>query len=357
MAAGLPHIDLGDVRGADQLVVVPVMFFLPVILDQLAEQRPLRLPEDQTRSHLILNGKELKLLADPAVIPLLGLFQLQEILLEGLGVEEGGSVQPLQHGPFFITTPVGARHPGQLAGAEQSHMGQMRPPAEINEFADLIEGDRFFAQIADEFDLVGLPIGLEEPDRLVGVDGGPHKRGVAGDDLLHPRLDPLEIVRRKGVVEIEIIIEAVGNGRPDGHLDILAEQIHHRMGHEMGRAVAQNLQPLGHLDGDRLEIAGNIQGRREIDNGAVDAYGDGPLAHLVGYQFLERRLGGYTGRKCFWLAALRRKIDVRHDLAIIPLLPGACRKMRPAAGTNRLRNDPIIAKPLIKNVRGRYIVW
>ncbi len=312
VTAGLPQIDLGDVRGADQFVAVPVMLFLPVILDELPEQGTLGLPEDEARADLLLDGEELEILAELAVVALPRLLKLVEVLLQLLGIEEGGAVEPLQHGILLIPPPVGAGKAGQLEGLEPAGMGQMRPPAEVDEFAYLIERNGVGSKLAQQLNLVGLALLFKAPNRLVAGNLGTHKGSCAGDELLHPRLDALEVVRGEGCAQVEIVVEAVGNRGADGHLDLAAEEIDNRMGHEMGGTVAENLKPLRHIDGDRLKIGVSGHRHGKVDHDTIDTHGKGPLPLFAGEKLLERRLGRHPGREALLFTAAYGKRDIRH---------------------------------------------
>lgn len=70
--------------GIKQFVVVPVVLVLPVVLDQPSELRTFGLPENQARTDLIVDGKELEILAQSAMISLLCFFQVTEMPLQRL---------------------------------------------------------------------------------------------------------------------------------------------------------------------------------------------------------------------------------------------------------------------------------
>ena len=82
MPGCVPEILTGYMGCVEQFVVVPVVFVFPVVLNQPSELRSFGLPENQARTDLIVDGKELEILAESAVVSLLRFFQVVEMLLQ-----------------------------------------------------------------------------------------------------------------------------------------------------------------------------------------------------------------------------------------------------------------------------------
>ena len=78
-------------------------------------------------------------------------------------------------------------------------------------------------------------------------------------DLLHLRLDFLEIVRRDAVGHVEIIVEAVFNRRAVGELRVRPEA-QDGGGHHVGGGVAEPLE-VGHLGAfvESLAFGGHVE--------------------------------------------------------------------------------------------------
>ena len=122
----------------------------------------------------------------------------------------------------------------------------MRAAAEVLEGAVAVERDGLDAfvrdQVVDQLDLVVLALGLEDLDRLgdrhvatleglVGLDVGAHRRL----DLLQVGVGDLDLVG-----EVEVVVEAVLDRRPDRHLGAGIELLH-RLGHHVGGVVADQV--------------------------------------------------------------------------------------------------------------------
>ncbi len=155
----------------------------------------------------------------------------------------------------------------------------MRAAAEVVPVAVVIDRDVLACgQVADDLGLVLFADAFEMRDRL---RARPHLAGgrqVRFDELVHPRLDPGQIVGGEGLVADEIVEEAVFDVRADGDLGA-GEQLLHRLRHQMRGVVADEIERLGLVlardDADRIAV-----GERR-----------GEIAHLAAHLDGERGLG------------------------------------------------------------------
>ena len=78
------HIEFlaADVRGDDLQVAVFGLLLPEEVLQGVAERRALREPQRKARTHALGEGEELHLLADLAVVALLGLLQHHQVLVQ-----------------------------------------------------------------------------------------------------------------------------------------------------------------------------------------------------------------------------------------------------------------------------------
>mmetsp|Transcript_16868 Transcript_16868/g.41828 ORF Transcript_16868/g.41828 Transcript_16868/m.41828 type:complete len:320 (+) Transcript_16868:702-1661(+) len=108
VARGLPQVHRRHVRRVQQLVAALEVRLLPVSLEQAAHLRALGVPEDEAASRVLLDGEEVEVLADLAVVAPLRL--LLERLVGGellLGLPRR-AVDALQHRPRLVAAPVRA---------------------------------------------------------------------------------------------------------------------------------------------------------------------------------------------------------------------------------------------------------
>ncbi len=75
------------------------------------EQSAARLPEDEPRPNLILNGKEPQLFAQLAVVAFARLFKPVQVGLQLFVAGKGGAVDAGQHLTVLVAAPVGACYP------------------------------------------------------------------------------------------------------------------------------------------------------------------------------------------------------------------------------------------------------
>ena len=145
----------------------------------------------------------------------------------------------------------------------------MRPAAEVDEFALFIETDLLVPEVLEQFQLIGFTLALEKIHRLLPGDLPAAERQVLLDQLLHPGLDALKVLGGKGLGRVEIVIEAGLDGRADGDLDA-GEEGPDGFGHDMGGAVAHDVQALGRFLGNGRDRAVGLEGGAEIHQAAVD---------------------------------------------------------------------------------------
>src|SRR5882672_6478511 len=166
--------------------------------------------------------ENVELRAELAVIARSRLIQTREIRVEILFRIEGGAVDPGQLRLRRVAAPVRAGEARQLHRFDRLRVLEMRPAAQVGEVALGIERDVALRGV-DELDLVRLALLLEARLRL-----------VAGDLLARPlapflqlagelRLDLLEIVLPDRLGEVEVVVEAVLDRRPDRDLHARVE--------------------------------------------------------------------------------------------------------------------------------------
>ena len=258
------------------------------------------MPERRAR-RLLLEVEQVELLAEAAVVAALGLREPVQIGVELLLVGPGGAVDPLQHGVAAVAAPVRAGDLGQLERADPPGRGPVRPAAEIEPLALVVERDRLVRRDrVEQLELVGLAQRLEPPPRLVAAHHLAPERPVGADDLRHARLDPLQVLGMERLVAREVVIEAVLDRRADGDLGAGIEVLH-RLGHDVGAVVADHRQRRLVLVADEAHPGAVRQLAVEVLELAVD------LHH-------RRRLGQARADRCRELGAGHR---LREALAAV----------------------------------------
>ena len=105
----LPQDRPGDVRGHDEVVAALEVEVADVVLELLAEDAALRVPDRQARAELLGKREQVELAAELAVVALLGLLEAVQVLVELLLRRPRGAVDPLEHRVGLVAAPVRAR--------------------------------------------------------------------------------------------------------------------------------------------------------------------------------------------------------------------------------------------------------
>ena len=116
------------------------------------------------------------------------------------------------------------------------------------------------------------------------------QRVVFLDDLLHLRLDLGEVLGGEGGGQIEIVVEAVFDGRADGELGA-GIQPAHRLGQNVGGGVPIGALAFGIVKGEDLQRAVLLERRAQVHHFAVHPGGAGGVIqpHADGARHLGRR--------------------------------------------------------------------
>ncbi len=296
MARGFPELAVDQLWGAHLDIAGALQPAAQIALHRAVEPPALGMPEHHP-GRLLLLVEEVHLAAEPAVVALLRLLQLQQVGAELLVVRPHRAVDALQLRIAGVAPPIGARQLEQLEGlAELAGRRQMRPGAHVEPAALAIDRDLLVRRdLADPLGLEALALGAEMADRLVAAPDLAVDCLVAVDDLAHARLDHREILRRERLVAGEIVVEAGFGRRPEGDLGAGIELLH-CLGQDVRRVVAQQRQRVGMLAGDDLHPGIAVDDGGEIAQRAVDLDG-------------ERRLGEARADRGGERAAAQRRVE------------------------------------------------
>jgi hypothetical protein len=156
VAGLLPQVAVEDLRGGDLLVAGGDVDLPPVGHEGVLERDAVR-QEEREPGPLFGHHEDAELLAELAVVPLLGLLHHGEVLVEVLLVLEGGAVDAGEHLVVLVALPVGAGLGCDLEGLEALGVGEVGSHAHVDVVALLVEGDAgVLGKIADVLDLVLL---------------------------------------------------------------------------------------------------------------------------------------------------------------------------------------------------------
>ncbi len=162
----------------------------------------------------------------------------------------------------------------------------MRAAAQVEPFPLRVDLDVVaFGDRVDQLDLVVLAHVGKQLLRRRALHHLAGERRVALDDLAHLGFDLRQIVGRERLFPGEVVIEAVVDHRADGDLRAGIELLH-RLGHDMGRVVADELERLRVLARDDADRGVALDRRGKVVELAVE---------LDRHRLLGKRLGDGLG--------------------------------------------------------------
>src|SRR5450759_1135160 len=173
-----------------------------------------------------MEQEEPQLLAELAVVARLRGLELREVLDQLLLREEHGAVNALQHWIALVALPVRPRGMRELEDAELARERHVRTAAEVDEVLLLVAREAALGNTRDDLDLERIALGLEDLHGLGLRHFLANDDVVLGDDLLHLRLDLLEVFRSERPAGIEVVIETVLDGRADADLHAREEPLY-----------------------------------------------------------------------------------------------------------------------------------
>mmetsp|Transcript_31765 Transcript_31765/g.68611 ORF Transcript_31765/g.68611 Transcript_31765/m.68611 type:complete len:239 (+) Transcript_31765:848-1564(+) len=159
VARGFPKFKVSNVGTVDEVVALAGVLILPKVFDFGADSGALGMPEDKSSAGIFLNTKQIQLLPQHPMIPLLRLLHHLLISLQLLRILPRRGVYPLQHLPILVSPPVRSRHAlqsdrllGQLTG--RFHV---RPRAQVPPFLpNGVNRDGFRFDGIEDFELERL---------------------------------------------------------------------------------------------------------------------------------------------------------------------------------------------------------
>src|SRR5690606_12859450 len=149
--------------------------------------------------------------------------ELPQVVFQTFLGGEGDTVDTLEHGAALVAAPVRASQAHQLeVGRHGACGGNVWATAQVREAvvpALLVEGDGLALwEVLYELDLVRVALLLEAGQCLVARERVLPKGQVGSDDLAHPGLELLQVVRCQAARQVEVVVETVLDDRPYAHL-------------------------------------------------------------------------------------------------------------------------------------------
>ena len=214
VAGGHVQVLAADVRGDDRQVSDLRLLAAQESLHRIAHLRAAGQPQGQAQADAGREGEQFHLLAQLAVVALLGFFQHQQVLVQHGLLGEGDAVDAGQLFALLVALPVGAGDGGQLDGLDVIGVLDVRAAAQVREVAVLVEGDGPVLEVLDQFALVGIPLLLEVFHRIGLGDLRTLESFLGTGQGGHLVLDGLEVgIGDLPVAQVHVVVESGLNGR------------------------------------------------------------------------------------------------------------------------------------------------
>ena len=243
VAGGLVQVDRADAGREHVLVALGALLALDIGLELLPDRVAVGQEHRQAAADEIVGHEQLHFLADLAVVALARLGLLLFPLGQLFGRAEGHAVDAGEHLVLAVVLPVGAGLLRDLEGLERLGIGQVGSEAHVDILALLVEAElALLDEVVHVLELVLLTALFHQLFRILAVQDEGLDRQVFLDDLLHFLFDRLEILRRQlRIAEVDVIVKTVLGRRAVGEIR-LREQALDRLGHDVRRRVADNVQ-------------------------------------------------------------------------------------------------------------------
>ena len=228
------------------------------------------MPENQPRASQFLDGKQIELLAEHAVIALLGFFNAVQISVEVFLREERSSINTLQLRVLLVAKPVGACDVEQLERLDFSSRGNVRAAAEVEESSRLVDRDLFIGlgELLDEVALHEIAFSLELLQAFLTWEELTRVGNVLLGQLLHLFFNLLEIFWSERRRTIEVVKEAVLGRRTVTELGFGKEFQYGRSQKVRGR-VPVDLQRLRIALGEDAQVGVLVERPGQVNEVAI----------------------------------------------------------------------------------------
>src|SRR5687768_10466384 len=166
VAGGLPQL-LADQAGRADLgeASLPTDLARPVL--ECPPQRHAARVEERRRRRLGVEGEQVELAAQLAMVALLRLLDAPQVPIELFLRLPRRAVDALEHGSGLVATPVRARGVEQLEGTQVLRRAEMATAAQVLEASVPVERNRRtlrLGQVPDDLDLEWLALALQALD-------------------------------------------------------------------------------------------------------------------------------------------------------------------------------------------------
>ncbi len=230
------------------------------------------------RTDFVGKAEQVQLDTQLAVVATLSFLDQLQMVVERLLRFPRSAVDALQAGIVLIAAPVGGGASGQLECRDVLGGRDVRSAAQItpNPFPGsgievVVSGELVAADlhnvgvtgfVVDEFELVRLS-GQLLARLVLGLVDAPVEQLPVFDDLAHPLFQLLQILRRERIRHVEVVVEAVGDRRPDPQFGV-REQVLDGLGQHVRGGVPDDAATVVGIGGDRGDLGVGVRDPAQV---------------------------------------------------------------------------------------------
>ena len=273
-----------------------------VLFDLLPQHPALGVPKHGAGG-VFVDVEQIEFAAELAVVPLLGLFQHGQVLLQIFFAGPGRAVNALQHFIAVVAAPISTGHFHQLEMFELAGAGHVRATAQVFKRAFAVQRHVFIGGDAgDDVGFVVLAQTLEISHGFVARQNTAHHGLIKKRELRHFLFDGFQILGCERTRIREVVEKTVFDDRADGDLRFW-EQGLHGIGQQVGGGMANHFQALrifGRDDGQAGGFGDDVTGVHHLavhlacqgSLGQARPNGGGDLGHAHGAGVVTLRTVG-----------------------------------------------------------------
>ena len=174
------------------------------------------------------------------MIPFLDFLKPVEMGLKVFLLYEGRAVDPLKHGQFLVSAPVGAGHAEEFEGLYHPRGNRVRASAEVHEFALAVERDGLaFGQFFQEFFPCRAHPYLGKAFLADSLSISSLTTGRFSETIFFISASIFsEVLGSEGSRYVKIVVEPVLDGRADRQLRLGAQTLH-GLGEDVRRSMPE----------------------------------------------------------------------------------------------------------------------
>ena len=270
MARLLPKALIQKLRRLHFFIVMRVEAAANILLELLPNYVAFGVPKNAAL-RFFLQMEQIHFAAQLAVVALFGFFHHMQIGFQIFFIAPACAVNTLQHFIIAVAAPIGTGQLGQLKGFAQLAGGrQMRATAQIFPCALPVHRNRLVSgNGSNNFCLIFFANLAELRHRFIAIPFFTDNLFIAVNDFLHALFNRLKVIKAERRFAREIIIKAVFNHRPDGHLRA-GEKLLHRFGQHMRAVMAHQIDAVFIGGGNHRNLGIGSYRPRQVNHFAID---------------------------------------------------------------------------------------